>query len=122
MIESWNSLGGQQFEWAQWIPQGENAEKNKPRYIQVERVSERTNTFNPIGGNIVARSDKITLSTRYREEYKANDWVKYQGGMWVITDIREDVPNNAQALRFTSPEYLKVYALELMKLVTERKI
>lgn len=122
MLAAIKSRRSRQFEWAQWLPQGENAEKNKPRYIQVERVSERTNTFNPIGGNIVARSDKITLSTRYREAYKANDWVKYQGGMYVITDIREDVPNNAQALRFTSPEYLKVYTLELMKLVTERKI
>lgn len=122
MLAAIKSRRSRQFEWAQWIPQGENKEKNTPKYIQVERVSERTNTFNPIGGNIVARSDKITLSTRYREEYKANDWVKYQGGMWVITDIREDVQKSPQALRFTSPEYLKVYTLELMKLVTERKI
>lgn len=122
MIAAIKSRRSRQFEWAQWLPQGENAEKNKPRYIQVERVSERTNNFNPIGGNIVARSDKITLSTQYHEEYRANDWVKYQGGMWVITDMREDVQKSPQALRFTSPEYLKVYTLELMKLVTERKV
>lgn len=122
MIEAWNSLGAHQFEWAQWLPQGENKEKNAPKYIQVERVSEKTNNFGTVSGNIVARSNKITLSTQYREEYRANDWVKYQGGMWVITDIREDVQKSPQALRFTNPEYLKVYTLELMKLVAERKI
>ena len=122
MITAIKSRTSRQFEWAQWLPQGENKEKNAPKYIQVERVSEKTNNFGTVSGNIVARSNKITLSTQYHEEYRANDWVKYQGGMWVITDIREDVQKSPQALRFTSPEYLKVYTLELMKLVTERKI
>lgn len=122
MLAAIKSRRSRQFEWAQWLPQGENAEKNKPKYIQVERVSEKTNNFGTVSGNIVARSNKITLSTQYHEEYRANDWVKYQGGMWVITDIREDVQKSPQALRFTNPEYLKVYTLELMKLVTERKI
>lgn len=122
MLAAIKSRRSLQFEWAQWLPQGENKEKNTPKYIQVERVSERTNNFGTVSGNIVARSNKITLSTQYHEEYRANDWVKYQGGMWVITDIREDVQKSPQALRFTSPEYLKIYILELMKLVTERKI
>lgn len=122
MLAAIKSRRSRQFEWAQWLPQGENKEKFTPKYIQVERVSEKTNNFGTVSGNIVARSNKITLSTQYREEYRANDWVKYQGGMWVITDIHEDVQKSPQALRFTSPEYLKVYILELMKLVTERKV
>lgn len=119
MIAAIKSRNSRQFEWALWTPKGKNAEKNKPRWIQVERLTQRMNTFNTTAGNIVTPSRKITVQTHYFEAYERNDWVKWRNRLYMITSISESVEDAPQALKYASPEYEKIFILELMELEAE---
>lgn len=121
MIAAWKSLNNQQYEWALWTPKGNNASinKKKPRWIQIERLSERNNSFNTTGGNIVTPSRKITVKTSYHEAYERNDWIKWRNRIYAIISISESIETAPLALRNVIPEYEISYILELMEFDTK---
>ena len=121
MIAAWKSLNNQQYEWALWTPKGNNASinKKKPRWIQIERLSERNNSFNTTGGNIVTPSRKIPVKTSYHEAYERNDWIKWRNRIYAIISISESIETAPLALRNVIPEYEISYILELMEFDTK---
>ena len=119
MIAAWKSLNNQQYGWALWTPKGNNARGNNPRWIQVERLSERSNSFNTTSGNVVTPSRKITVKTSYHEAYERNDWIKWRDRVYAIISISESIETAPLALRNVIPEYEISYILELMEFDTK---
>ena len=118
MITAIKSRNSRQFEWALWTPRGKNAEKSKPRWIQFERLSDRTNIFSATGGNIVTPSRTITIKTGYQENFERNDWIKWRDKVYTITTIKETIEDEPQALKWVKPEYQNSHILELMEIDT----
>ena len=124
MIAAIRSRKARQYEWALWTPKGNNASinKKKPRWIQIERLSERNNSFNTTGGNIVTPSRKINVKTSYHEAYERNDWIKWRNRVYAIISISESIETAPLALRNVIPEYEISYILELMEFDTKSYI
>ena len=104
MITDVNSLSGYQFEWARWLPQGDNAHFGA-HYIRVARQGDKQRSFATAGGNIVTFSRRITLFTLYKcmANCKINDHVEYEGNRYFVAGITENIPNSPR-LFFSSGE------------------
>ena len=124
MIAAIRSRKARQYEWALWTPKGRNASinKQKPRWIQIERLSERSNSFSTTSGNVVTPSRKITVKTSYHEAYERNDWIKWRNRIYAIISIGESIETAPLALRNVIPEYETSYILELMEFDTKSYI
>ena len=124
MIAAIRSRKARQYEWALWTPKGRNASlnKKKPRWIQIERLSERSNSFSTTSGNVVTPSRKITVKTSYHEVYERNDWIKWRNRVYAIISISESIETAPLALRNVIPEYEISYILELMEFDTKSYI
>lgn len=124
MIAAIRSRKARQYEWALWTPKGNNASinKKKPRWIQIERLSERSNSFSTTSGNVVTPSRKITVKTSYHEAYERNDWIKWRNRVYAIISISESIETAPLALRNVIPEYETSYILELMEFDTKSYI
>lgn len=124
MIAAIRSRKARQYEWALWTPKGNNASinKKKPRWIQIERLSERSNSFSTTSGNVVTPSRKITVKTSYHESYERNDWIKWRDRIYAIISISESIESAPLALRSVIPEYEISYILELMEFDTKSYI
>lgn len=117
MIAAIRSRKARQYEWALWTPKGMN--KKNPRWIQIERLSERSNSFSTTSGNVVTPSRKITVKTSYHEAYERNDWIKWRNRVYAIISISESIETAPLALRNVIPEYETSYILELMEFDTK---
>lgn len=75
----WKMSLADAYETAQW-----QGKKIKVRSLSPQQLR-RANT-----GNLLADEGEIALQTRYVNDYKINDEVKYRGKLYVITDVKRD--------------------------------
>lgn len=97
MINTFKSLGHNQFEFARWAPE----QCDRYKIIRVQQVSDKERRFSTIMQNIMTVADSTLLRTAFIYSYKPRQHIFFRNKWWVIvaaTDVTQDVAPQALGL------------------------